>query len=147
LGGLQAAPDSIKLLHSIFSCQTPQLQKLQSHQIHGSSSQLHQIHRVPQGVLCEGWFRTHSWSWVEITHLSHPLHIIPVRLFFFPPSPRDLSRRAPLTSSNRIAAAACSPRRLLLPAGKRRDVASACSSPDSAWFFVLCWSTHGKGTE
>jgi hypothetical protein len=28
-----------------------------------------------------------------------------------------------------------------------RDAASACSSPDSAWFFVLCWSTQGKGRE
>jgi hypothetical protein len=68
------------------------------------------------------------------------VQIIP---FSFPLSPRD----PPLASSNRIAAAACSSRRRLLPAGKRRDVASACSSPDSAWFFVLCWSTQGKGRE
>jgi hypothetical protein len=50
-------------------------------------SQLHQIRGVPQGVLCEALFRTHSWSWMEITHLCHSLHIVLVHLFFFPPTP------------------------------------------------------------
>jgi hypothetical protein len=40
---------------------------------------------VPQGVLCESMFCTHSWSWVEITHLCHPLPNILVRYFFSPP--------------------------------------------------------------
>jgi hypothetical protein len=98
-GELHAAPDPQKQLHSIFSYQTPELQKLLMHQIHGSSSQLHQIHGVPQGVLCEALFCTHSWSWVEITHLCHPLHNIQVRSIFPPPRdpspPHDPSSPAP----------------------------------------------------
>jgi hypothetical protein len=33
-------------------------------------------------VLCEGLFRADSWSWVEITHLCHTLHNLPIQFYF-----------------------------------------------------------------
>jgi hypothetical protein len=65
---------------------------------------------VPQGVLCECTFCTHSWSWVEITHLCHPLHNVPVRFFFlFPTRPAtslNLSSPPPPASRQQGAGAA-----------------------------------------
>jgi hypothetical protein len=69
------------------------------------------IDGMPQGVLCEALFRTHSWSWVEITHLCNPLHNIPVRFVFFRyiPSPPSRTRpRLPLCPSASVLAAAAS---------------------------------------
>jgi hypothetical protein len=103
LGELHAALDQ-KQLHSKFSLpNTPNsssstvdlLQKKG-----GADPQLHGFHGVPQGVLCEGMFCTHSWSWVEITHLCHSLHRKTVRSIFLATLlPRlavaDTWRRAP----------------------------------------------------
>jgi hypothetical protein len=92
---------------------------------------------VPQGVLCEGTFCTHSWSWVEITHLCHPLHNVPVRFFFsLPHATRDLPRPflssvARLTSTRRRRR-----RSIRRPAGKTagdgEDESSAAPSPSSS---------------
>jgi hypothetical protein len=51
---------------------------------------------VPQGVLCKHVFHNNLWSWVEITHLCHPLHNTPVRSFFSPPRDPSPAATVPL---------------------------------------------------
>jgi hypothetical protein len=95
-------------------------------------------------VLCEGMFCTDSWSWVEITHLCHPLHNIPIRSIFPTPTQPisfpNLSSPPPPASHEQGRQRRPSLRR---PAGRTagdtKDESSVAPSAFSSQFRVSSW--------
>jgi hypothetical protein len=79
-------------------------------------------------------FRTHSWSWVEITHLCHLLHNLLIRFVFS----RYIRRMAPLLflsrdPSSSLQRAAC---RAAAGASRRKIVEDVTNSPFAALFLA-----------